>query len=177
MDNITLQRIKTLHPKIRQEVLNLYKIANNLELGKGVRLRFSHTFRTFEEQDALYAQGRTKPGNRVTNSVGGKSTHQYGCAFDIVLMYDKNGDGIFEEVSWDVKRDGDKDGISDWLEVTRIFTQAGYQNGFISNGKKWDLPHFQKTFGHTWKTLKAKLDKGDFTTEVINGITYQYPNI
>ena len=96
---------------------------------------------------------------------------------DIVLLYDKDGDGKFEEVSWDTKRDGDKDGISDWLEVTKVFTSAGYTNGFITNGKKWDLPHFQRDFGLSWKQMKAKIDKGDFTSETINGYTYKYINI
>lgn len=177
MDQITLKRIETLHPKIRKEVLELYKIANNKMLGKGVRLRLSYTSRTFEEQDKLYAQGRTKPGKKVTNAKGGQSIHNYHLAFDIVLLYDKDGDGKFEEASWDTKRDGDKDGISDWLEVTKVFMDAGYQNGFISNGKKWDLPHFQKSFGLSWKQMKSKIDKGDYITEIINGYNYKYINI
>lgn len=177
MDQITLQRINTLHPKIREEVLELYKIANNKYLGKGVRLRFSHTSRTFEEQDKLYAQGRTKPGKKVTNAKGGQSIHNYHLAFDIVLLYDKDGDGKFEEVSWDTKRDGDKDGIADWLEVTKVFTSAGYTNGFITNGKKWDLPHFQKDFGLSWKQMQSKINKGDYITETINNYTYKYINL
>ena len=172
MDQISIERIKTLHPKIRQEVLELYKKANNLELGKGVRLRLSYTFRTHEEQDELF-----KKRPKVTNAKGGQSIHNYGLAFDIVLMYDKDGDGKFEEVSWDTKRDGDKDGISDWLEVTKVFTSAGYTNGFITNGKKWDLPHFQKDFGLSWQKMKTKIDKGDYTSETINGYTYKYINI
>ena len=172
MDQISIERIKTLHPKIRQEVLELYKKANNLELGKGVRLRLSYTFRTHEEQDELF-----KKRPKVTNAKGGQSIHNYGLAFDIVLMYDKDGDGKFEEVSWDTKRDGDKDGISDWLEVTKVFTSAGYTNGFITNGKKWDLPHFQRDFGLSWQKMKSKIDKGDFTSETINGYTYKYINI
>lgn len=177
MDQITLQRIQTLHPAIRTEVLNLYKKINNLELGKGVRLRFSYTFRTPEEQDALFTQGRTKPGNRVTNAKAWQSIHNYGLAFDIVMLYDKDGDGKFEEVSWDTKRDGDKDGIPDWLEVTKVFVSAGYTNGFITNGKKWDLPHFQKDFGLSWQKMKSKIDKKDYITETINGYTYKYINI
>jgi peptidoglycan L-alanyl-D-glutamate endopeptidase CwlK len=177
MDKITLQRIQTLHPKIRKEVLDLCTKANNLELGKGVRLRLSYTFRTHEEQEALYAQGRTKPGKRVTNAKGGQSIHNYGLAFDIVILYDKDGDGNFEEASWDTKRDGDKDGISDWLEVTKVFTQAGYTNGFITNGKKWDLPHFQKDFGLSWQKMKVKIDKNDFKTENIEGYNYKYINL
>jgi peptidoglycan L-alanyl-D-glutamate endopeptidase CwlK len=172
MDQISLERIKTLHPKIRKEVLELYTKANNLELGKGVRLRLSYTFRTHEEQDELF-----KKRPKVTNAKGGQSIHNYGLAFDIVLMYDKDGDGKFEEVSWDTKRDGDKDGIPDWLEVTKVFTSAGYTNGFITNGKKWDLPHFQRDFGLSWQKMKQKIDKGDFTSETINGYTYKYINI
>lgn len=172
MDQISLQRINTLHPKIRKEVLDLYTKANNLELGKGVRLRLSYTFRTHEEQDELF-----KKRPKVTNAKGGQSIHNYGLAFDIVLMYDKDGDGKFEEVSWDTKRDGDKDGISDWLEVTKVFTSAGYTNGFITNGKKWDLPHFQKDFGLSWQKMKTKIDKGDYTSETINDYTYKYINL
>jgi peptidoglycan L-alanyl-D-glutamate endopeptidase CwlK len=177
MDQISLERIKTLHPKIRKEVLELYTKANNLELGKGVRLRFSYTTRTNEEQNKLYSQGRTTKGIKVTNAKGGQSIHNYSLAFDIVLMYDKDGDGKFEEVSWDTKRDGDKDGISDWLEVTKVFTSAGYTNGFITNGKKWDLPHFQRDFGLSWKQMKSKIDKNDYVTETINGYTYKYINL
>src|SRR5690606_38148459 len=114
----------------------------------GVRLRLSCTWRTFAEQDADYAKGRTVPGSIVTDAKGGQSYHNYGLAFDIVLMYDKNGDGIFEEVSWDMVRDGDGDGVSDWIEVTRYLESKGFKNGFLrENGKKWDFPHFQKTFG------------------------------
>ena len=98
MDQISLTRINTLHPKIRKEVLELYTKANNLELGKGVRLRFSYTTRTNEEQNKLYSQGRTTKGIKVTNAKGGQSIHNYSLAFDIVILYDKDGDGKFEEV-------------------------------------------------------------------------------
>lgn len=171
MDNITLERIKLCHPKIRLELTELYKKANNL-LGKGVRLRFSHTFRTPEEQDALFLQ---KP--KVTNSKAWQSIHNYGLAFDICLLYDKDGDGNFEEVSWNMKRDGDNDGIPDWLEVSQVFIKAGYTNGFISNGKKWDFPHFQKDFGLKWRNMKDKIDRKDYKSEVINGKTYKYINL
>ena len=177
MDQITIQRIKTLHPKIRNEVLKLYTIANNKMLGKGVRLRLSYTFRTFEEQNTLYNKGRTTKGPKVTNAKGGQSIHNYGLAFDIVLLYDKDGDGKFEEASWDTKRDGDKDGIADWLEVTNVFIKAGYTNGFITNGKKWDLPHFQKDFKLSWRDMKKKIDNNDYSSEIINGYNYKYINI
>lgn len=171
MDTITIERIKTLHPKIRQEVLDLYDKANN-KLGKGVRLRFSYTFRTPEEQHKIFLQ---RP--KVSNADSWQSIHNYGFAFDIVLLYDKDGDGKFEEVSWDMKRDGDKDGIPDWLEITKTFLEGGYTNGFITNGKKWDFPHFQKDFGLSWRQMKAKIDAGQYTTENIAGYNYKYIKI
>ena len=156
MDNITIERIKNLHPNIRQKALDAYQEANNV-LGRGVRLRFSYTLRTFAEQDALFAK---RP--KVTNARAGQSFHNYGLAFDIVLLYDKNLDGVFEEASWDMVRDGDRDGIADWLEVTRVLERYGFKNGFLKNGKKWDFPHFQMDFGYSWQRLLAKYKKGDF---------------
>ena len=94
-DKITLQRITTSHPLIREDLQKLY-IAINNQLPKGVRLRFSHVFRTNEEQDDLYNK---RP--KVTNAKGGQSIHNYGLAFDIVILFDKDGNGTFETASWD----------------------------------------------------------------------------
>lgn len=172
MDKLTIKRIETLHPDIRAEVYSLYLIANNKMLGHGVRLRFSWTYRTPGEQNKLFAK---RP--KVTNARGWQSIHNYGLAFDIVLLYDNNRDGNFEQASWDIRRDGDGDKIADWMEVTRVFEDAGYQNGFIRNGKKWDRPHFQKTFGHKWRSLKKLVDSRQHTVEIINGKKYIYPII
>lgn len=171
MDKISIARINEAHPKIRQTLLDSYTEANN-KLGKGCRLRLAYVYRSPEEQDKLFLQ---KP--KVTNSKAWQSTHQYALAFDVVLLYDKDGDGNFEEVSWDIKKDGDKDGIADWLEVTNVFIKAGFTNGFISKGKKWDLPHFQKDFGLNWRQMKAKIDSGDFKEEVQNNKKIKYINI
>ena len=53
----------------------------------GIQIRILCGTRTYAEQEALYAQGRTAPGNKVTNARGGYSNHNFGIAFDI---------GIFE---------------------------------------------------------------------------------
>lgn len=41
-------------------------------------------FRSYEEQAALYFQGRTSPGPRVTNARPGQSLHNFGLACDLV---------------------------------------------------------------------------------------------
>lgn len=165
MDLLTINRIKSeAHPDLRSELEKIYHEANN-KLAKS-RLRFSMVLRTFAEQDALYAQGRTKKGAKVTNAKGGQSYHNYGLAVDIVLLV-KDAKGEFKMASWDTVKDWDKDGTADWLEVAQVFNKYGWQWGFIQNGKRWDLPHFQKTFGLHWTELRkrklaGKVDKNGF---------------
>lgn len=169
MDKVTLDRIQKAHPRIRQMLLDQYKEANN-KLGKGVRLRFTRVYSTPEEQNELYAQGRTKPGSVVTNAKAWESIHNYGLAFDIVLLIDRDGDGNFESVSWDMVKDFDRDGISDWLEIVTYFKSKGWTWG--GDWKKFkDGPHFQYDFGFDWKTLKARYDK-NLTIKDDNGIVY-----
>lgn len=179
MDKITLERIATLHPKIRQKVLNAYIYINNKLLGKGVRLRFAYTTRTNEEQSELFAQGRTKlfdkNGKRlgkVTNSKGGQSIHNYHLAWDIVLLLDKDGDGKFESATYEML-DFDKDGKSDWMECVEYFKSIGATWGGDFKSIV-DKPHFEMTFGHSWRTLKQMVENGNTFTETINGKTYTY---
>lgn len=50
----------------------------------GVDVIITSTYRDSASQDALYAQGRTAPGKKVTNAKAGQSYHNYRCAFDFV---------------------------------------------------------------------------------------------
>lgn len=163
-DKITLDRINLLHPKLREEALNAYKEILSALTGSAI-CRFSYTLRTFAEQDALYAQGRSKPGNIITKAKGGQSYHNYGLAIDIVLLTDTNNNGSFNNASWDNKKDFDKDGKSDWMEIVAIFKRYGFEWG--GDWKFSDTPHFQKTFGKSINELldlhkKNKVDKNGF---------------
>jgi peptidoglycan L-alanyl-D-glutamate endopeptidase CwlK len=155
MDKITLEKIQKAHPKIREELSVHYRECNN-KLPKHVRLRFSHVFRSPQEQHALYIQ---KP--KVTNADSWQSIHNYGLAFDIVLLYDKNGDGTFETASWTIDEH--------WDRVVNYFKSKGYEWGGDWKSFK-DKPHFEKNFGFDWKTLKSRFDKGIIIND--NGITY-----
>ena len=172
-DKLTLDRIQLLHPKIRTEVEHIYRAQVVPALNGRAICRFAYTLRTFDEQNALYAQGRTRlfdnKGSRlgvVTKAKGGQSFHNYGLAFDIVLLVDRDGNGSFESASWEDRIDFDRDGKADWLEVADIFKRNGYTWG--GDWKFRDAPHFEKTFGHTWRTLLAKHNAKDF----IPGTTY-----
>jgi peptidoglycan L-alanyl-D-glutamate endopeptidase CwlK len=151
-DKSTIERIKLLHPQLIDEANDIYKEIQSALKGRAI-CRFSHTLRTFEEQNALYAQGRTKPGKIVTKARGGESMHNYGLAVDIVLLVDKDKNGTFESASWETNVDFDGDGVADWMEVVKIFKMYGWEWG--GDWKFIDMPHFQKSFGKSIKQLQA----------------------
>jgi peptidoglycan LD-endopeptidase CwlK len=76
------KNIATLHPKVRPYARALVKAAED----QNIKMVVTSGTRTPEEQDALYAQGRTKPGNVVTNAKRWQSNHNYGIAFDLTLF-------------------------------------------------------------------------------------------
>lgn len=139
----TIERIALMHPKLREEVYNLYEDVCDRLTGKAF-CRFSHTLRTFAEQRELYALGRTKEGKIVTQAREGFSYHNYGLAIDIVLIDGKNA-------SWDAKKDFDGDGKSDWMEVVQTFKEYGWEWG--GDWRFKDAPHFQKTLGYSVRQL------------------------
>lgn len=158
-DKVSESRVALLHPSIRSEVKRLIEM---VETGfpPRIAIRIVQGLRTIQEQNDLYAKGRTKPGAIVTNARGGSSYHNYGLAIDFCLLYDKDGNGSWETVSWDQVKDFDGDKTPDWKEVVKVFTDAGYEWGGAWSTIK-DAPHLQKTFGFSWKELLAKHNKGE----------------
>lgn len=86
-----MRDIALCHPRM-QKIAAQWITACKAE---GINVAISETLRTAAEQDALYAKGRTKPGNIVTNAKGSsyRSQHQWGIAFDFYLKMDVDGDG------------------------------------------------------------------------------------
>ena len=146
------KKIELLHPVLRNQAQSLYEEANRLLTGRADMLIVS-TLRTFAEQDELYAQGRTKPGKRVTNAKGGQSLHNYGVAIDFALLIDG------KTASWEDLKDFDGDRKADWMEIVEVFEQAGWEWGGRWKGFV-DKPHLQKTFGNDWRTLLKRTQEG-----------------
>lgn len=94
------------------------------------------TYRSKIEQDALYAQGRTKPGKIVTNARGGQSKHNMvddknnpaSRAFDIVPLINGKPD-------WNIKNES-------WAVAARVGDGLGLEWGGSWIHSK-DFPHFQ----------------------------------
>ena len=90
------------------------------------------TYRSPADQDALYAQGRTKPGPKVTNARAGQSFHQWRVALDLYPMI------------------GGKPDFSgthpNWQKIAAIYKKHGFAWAF-----EWvkfkEKPHFEMTGG------------------------------
>lgn len=87
-----MRDITLCHPRLQVLAARLVDECNR----KGLKIKIGETLRTVVEQNTLYAQGRTQPGNIVTNAPGSSysSYHQWGTAFD---FYRNDGQGAYNE--------------------------------------------------------------------------------
>ena len=111
-----------LHPILRGKVRGL---VDRFSV-EGIPFRPFEGFRSPQRQQYLYEQGRTRPGNRVTNARPWTSYHQYGLATDFVL-YENGG------WSWDTS--GERGGW--WRRMHELGREEGLEP------LSWELPHLQ----------------------------------
>ncbi|QOS81949.1 M15 family metallopeptidase [Paenibacillus sp. JNUCC31] len=135
--------ITGLHPVVAEsEKLLVRKAAR-----RGIEIVVTHGYRSMEEQDALYNQGRSSAGSIVTNAQGGDSYHNYGLAIDFALRTPEG------DVVWDMDRDDNGNGQADWMEVVDLAKELGF-----TWGGDWanfpDYPHLQMNFGLSINELK-----------------------
>jgi len=77
---INSRKIEDLHPRVQVLARKFIEECSKA----GVDVLIYSTYRDAASQDALYAQGRTKPGRIVTNARAGQSFHNWRVAFDFV---------------------------------------------------------------------------------------------
>lgn len=132
-----------LNPKVRemgQKLIDrMYDLGYEVDVQQG--------YRSIEQQDKLYSQGRTKPGKIVTKAKGGDSFHNYGLAIDVVFK--KKGEWSWaEEFPW------------------ALLGKEGKKIGFEWGGD-WknppDRPHFQYTKGYSLDKIKLLYKQGKLT--------------
>lgn len=123
-----------LLPLVERKKNTLIKVMQIL----GTPIAMTNGYRSFEEQERLYAQGRSTPGPIVTNARGGQSYHQYGVAFDVAFLV--NG-----KLSWDNSLPWQR--LGKWGEFIGL-----------EWGGRWveliDRPHFQLTKGYSLDQFK-----------------------
>ncbi|WP_284037899.1 MULTISPECIES: M15 family metallopeptidase [Neobacillus] len=132
-----------LHPVVKERANLLIQQAAK----KGIVVVITDGFRSAEEQDSLYEQGRTTEGAVVTHAKGGESYHNYGLAIDFAL---KTPSG---DVVWDREYDRNGNSKSDWTEVVQMAKKLGFEWGG-DWAKFKDYPHLEMNFGLTIADLQ-----------------------
>jgi peptidoglycan L-alanyl-D-glutamate endopeptidase CwlK len=107
----------------------------------GITLLVTSTYRDYERQTALYAQGRTQPGEIVTRAKAGYSAHNFRRAFDVVPL-DSSGNPWWKAPE------------AIWQSMGEIGKLCGLEWGGDWSGFK-DKPHFQDLGGNTLAQLRA----------------------
>jgi peptidoglycan LD-endopeptidase CwlK len=82
LDARSLSVIETLDVKAQRSFTEFLLLAKATAATLGCDYVLIGGQRSWEEQDALYAQGRTTPGKKVTNARGGYSNHNFKIAGD-----------------------------------------------------------------------------------------------
>ncbi len=136
------EKQKDLYPKVARLRDDLKEIAKMA----GFPIVITDEYRTFAEQDALYAKGRTTQGPIITNAKGGESFHNFQVAFDVA--FDDGKGGLSYEGPWE--------------KIGRIGEILG-----MEWGGRWDTfvdrPHFQYTGGYTLADFqKGAIDESRF---------------
>ncbi|HEX8176023.1 MAG TPA: peptidoglycan-binding protein [Pyrinomonadaceae bacterium] len=80
MNDASRKRLDKIHPELANRIGMLLDALTQ----HGLQVEVVQGLRTFAEQDALFAQGRSRPGPVVTRARGGQSNHNYGLAVDLV---------------------------------------------------------------------------------------------
>ena len=132
---INSRSLDDLIPQARVRVDKLIEVCK----AAGIDLLITSTYRDNESQDALYAQGRTKPGKIVTKAKAGQSFHNYKCAVDVVPLI--NGKPVWDDTML-------------WSQIGGLGKQVGLEWAGDWKGFQ-EYPHFQYTGGKTIKQLQA----------------------
>lgn len=107
----------------------------------GHPIRITSAYRSYEEQQALYDQGRSTPGRVVTKAKPGESLHNHGMAVDIVF-----------------RNEGYEASEALWQTLGAVAESHGFEWGGSDKWRKArfvDRPHLQMTLGYSLKDFKA----------------------
>jgi peptidoglycan L-alanyl-D-glutamate endopeptidase CwlK len=132
---VNSRNINDLHSKVAamcSEFINRCK-------AQGIDVIITSTYRDAASQNELYAQGRTKPGRKVTNAKAGQSFHNWRVAFDFVPIVN---------------------GKAQWNDA-KLFTKCGEiaESVGLEWAGRWtrfkEMAHCQYTGGLTLKDFQA----------------------
>jgi peptidoglycan L-alanyl-D-glutamate endopeptidase CwlK len=122
----------------------------NVKPPPGLVVKLLSGTRTYAEQNALFAQGRSRPGRVVTNARGGSSNHNFGIAWDV---------GIFEGGLYYTGRNSKENKAYAALAQLVKAAKLG-----LEWGGDWktivDMPHYQLPTGKSVSQVRALFEAG-----------------
>ena len=143
----------TIDPRSAANIATLRKDAQEKASGwllkcleEGINVKVICGTRTYAEQAALFAKGRTEPGPKVTNARPGYSWHNFGVAWDFVV-FDAKGQPQWESPL--MERCG------------RIAEELGLDWGGSWTGFQ-DTPHVQLKTGRTLAEARQMVEDGSW---------------
>lgn len=132
----SLKNIYSLDIDFAKRVLDWYENC----LQEGLDILIYCGYRSSDEQNTLYRQGRETSGKIVTNARGGQSFHNYGRAIDFVPL--KNG-----KANW-----GDTKSYKKAQEIGKKYNLRSLS---------WEQPHLEDGNYASWRSLLS-----EFPTQV-----------
>lgn len=128
--------IATLAPDFAKRVKDWYEAC----IDSGIELLIYCGYRSFDEQEKLYRQGRSGSGRIVTNARGGQSFHNYGRAIDFVPI---------------------SNGKADWDDTKSYKKAQDKAKKFNLRALSWETPHLEDENYPSWRSLLS-----EFPTQV-----------
>lgn len=141
-DDRTEKNLSTLTAATQQVARKFMEAANKAVNHRGLVVKIISGTRTYEEQNTLFAQGRTRAGKIVTKARGGYSNHNFGVAFDI---------GVFDGGSY-------KGEHGAYKSLGPLGESCGLEWG--GRWKFCDEPHYQLP-GLNMAKLRAMHERGE----------------
>lgn len=141
--------ITDLHPELQLLCVSFLAACKR----QSIDVLITCTYRSMQEQDELYAQGRTKPGRIVTKAKPGHSRHNNvssktgkpaALAFDVVPLrngkpvWGTAGNGLDEDPT-----DDHKDDLELWQRVGKIGMDLGLNWYGRPDAPFREFPHFE----------------------------------
>jgi len=140
------KNIVTLHPQaqlLARRFMAAVRAESQLS-GAGAVAKIISGTRTYQEQSALFALGRTRSGKIVTNASAGRSNHNFGIAWDV---------GLFKG--------------NDYLQASPLYDTVGaIGRGLgLEWGGDWvsfvDKPHFQLKIERSLAQIRRGFEAGE----------------
>jgi len=151
----TKTNISDLNGRFLDVLVPFLHEAIRVAAANGLRLEVISGLRTWEEQAEIFAQGRTKPGERVTNARPGSSWHNFGLAVDL---------GLFDGRAYVDNTDRPR-AEKVYRALAEIAKEYGIEWGGYWRGKFKDTPHFEYHPGLNLAEAARRLKSSGFDVQ------------